>query len=177
MIIGLPSLIFIVLSFSTNLALENNNLSNILTLGFFLVPIFALYWLSFIEIDWLRNVTMVGFGLLSFALYTVSFLAILFTVNDVIKMNNNGYRAIHEIPIGEDSFIVIYRTPDTGAFGGDFIDTALVKKIGLGIMSRDFNKQINYDYGFNNEEGTISFRGKEYKVPPLSEIEPKGALK
>ena len=177
LIIGLPCLIFMVLSFSTNLALENNNLSNILTLGFFLVPIFALYWLSFIKNKWSRIISMMLFGLVLLPFYAVSSLAIIFTANDVFKMNNNGYRAIHEVSIGDNDFLVIYRTPDKGGLGGDFINTALVKKFGLGIITRDFTKQIDYNHGFGTDEGTILYQGKEYIVPPLIEIEPNGNLK
>ena len=174
---SLAILIYSMTSFSTNITFENNTLHSALILGFFTVPLMVFFWLTYIKQTWVKVVSILVYILLLLPFYTVSSLAIIFTANDVFSMNNNGYRAIFETPIEDDRSLIIYRTPDKGAFGGDFIDVAVVKRIGLGLVDRDFSDQINYSDIYSENGGQIFFKGKEYNVPPLIEIESIGELK
>ncbi len=174
---GVPLLLYVIVIFSTNIAIENNNLDNGLTLGFFLVPILIIYWLTFIKISWLRYFLLITYSLFLLFFYAVSSLAIIFTASDVLKMNNNGFRAIYEITIDHNRKIIVYRTPDSGAFGGDNIDVALVKRIGLGLISREFSDELHFKDKYVNTGGQIIYKGNEYHIPPLDEIYSIGDLR
>lgn len=176
LVYSIPVILYIVIKFSAGITFENNNLDNVLQLTFFLIPITVIYWISFIRTEWLMQVIMVGFGLLSMAFYISFFLVFLIRLNDVINLNNNGFRAIYQVPIDNNKRIVIYRTPDRGGFGGDFIDEALVNDIGFGLIKRNFSNEINYEYRYSEHGGKIFYKGKEYDVPPLSDIEHFGEL-
>ncbi len=174
---GLVFLTYTIVSFSTNITFENNTLHSTLILGFFLVPLLGIFWLTFIKQNLIKFISLTIYILLLLPFYAVSSLAIIFTANDVFSMNNNGYRAIYETPIENSRSLIVYRTPDKGALGGDFIDVAVVKRIGLGLVDRDFSDQINYSDIYSENGGQIFFKGKEYNVPPLIEIESIGELK
>ena len=177
LIYSVPILIYTIVSFSSNLTFENNNLNNALTLGFFIVPFLVIYWFTFIRIRRLKLIVISVFSMILIPFYAISSLAIIFIANDVFTMNNNGFRAIHEIPIDDNRNIIVYRTPDKGALGGDFIDVALVKRLGFGLINRDFSKEIYFKDRYSEPGGIIIFEGKEYDVPALIEIESKGNLK
>ncbi|MFV1883764.1 MAG: hypothetical protein ACMZ7B_04705 [Balneola sp.] len=174
---SLVILIYSIIRFSTNITFENNTLDSALLLGFFTVPLMGIFWLTYIKQTWIKAVSILVYILLLLPFYAVSSLAIIFTANDVFSMNNNGYRAIFENPIEDDRSLIVYRTPDKGALGGDFIDVAVVKRIGLGLVNRNFSENINYSDVYSDYGGKIFFEGKEYYVPPLKEIESNGNLK
>ncbi len=174
---SLVILIYSIIRFSTNITFENNTLHSALILGFFTVPLMGIFWLTYIKKTWVKAISILVYILLLLPFYTVSSLAIIFTANDVFSMNNNGYRAIFETPIEDDRSLIVYRTPDKGALGGDFIDVALVKRIGLGLIDREFSERISYSNIYSKEGGKIYFEGEEYNIPPLIEIESNGSLK
>lgn len=60
----------------------------------------------------------------------------MFTFNDI--MINNGFRPVFESDLRDGRYLVIYRTPDLGAFGGDYIAAATVRKLFPGLIKRDF---------------------------------------
>jgi len=176
-IYGIVFFTYTIVRFSTNITFENNSIHSSLILGFFLTPLLGIFWLTYIRKTWIKTISILLYIFLLLPFYAVSSLAIIFTTSDVFSMNNNGYRAIFEKPFENNRSLIVYRTPDKGAFGGDFIDVALVKRLGLGLIDREFSDRINYADIYSKKGGKILFEGNEYNIPPLIEIEAKGDLK
>lgn len=162
---------------TTSLALTSNILNSLLHLGFFLVPLLPLVWFIKIPKTVIRIFAYVLYVVFLIPLYLVSSLAILFTLNDVLSNNNNGFRRIYEKPLNNKETLVIYRTPDKGALGGDFIKPAKVRKILPGIISRKVLWDTQIRYSPRIDSNYIKIEGKRVYLPDNYFLWSKGKLK
>ena len=108
--------------------------------GWFLLglplPLLPVLWLLT-----LRNKNRRAVGLWLYALVFVPYaillpLIVTWTLHDL--RTGNGYRLVYEHNLGEREQLVIYRSPDNGAFGGDLLVAATVRPLFLGLEQRRF---------------------------------------
>jgi len=108
------------------------NLLSLLLFGTFLIPILLILLIKKRIIKY----TLLGIFLLLLALawFPIMFSGI-FLINDL--STGNGYRKVFEYKLTNNEYFSIYRTPDKGAFGGDYKMYSIDKKLGLGFISRN----------------------------------------
>lgn len=91
---------------------------------------------------------------------------------------DNGYRKIYEQQIDDNQYFCVYRTPDKGAFGGDWIEYTIDNKLILGFVRRRELRTAEYEIHQNIPDGinTITYQGHTitYKT---AEVWHKGDLK
>ena len=154
-----------IIKFSTDLWLSNNKLNNILQLGFFLVLIFPYFWFVYIKKSSIKIISYFIYTIILLPFYLISSLAIIFTFNDVITNNGNGYIPLYQIDIENNEKLVIYKSPDSGALGGGEITPGIEKSIFPGIVSRKFSKNLSYHYGYPDSVGYVMYNDVKYMIP------------
>jgi hypothetical protein len=106
----------------------------------------------------------------------VSLLAFFFTLGDVLKWSDNGFRPVFEKQIENKKWLIIFRTPDEGALGGDHICPALVDKIILGIQKRKWLNENDIKFDLNNDSNFIEINNQKYKIPKENILRQFGKL-
>jgi hypothetical protein len=142
-----------------------NQLNNLLTLGLFIIPIIPILWFQFIKIIWVRILTSVLYGLGLIPVSLVSFLAFFFTLYDVLEWKSNGFRPVFEKQLENRKWLIVYRTPDQGALGGDHISPAIVNKIIPGIEKRKWLNESDIKFDTNNDSDYIEITSQKYNIP------------
>lgn|SRR5574337_1129534 len=172
-IYALTYLALLVADNTLHLALTNLRLGNILTFGSFFVPLMPIVWLLYIKLKWLRVSVLVIYCACLVPLYFYSLLLIMFTFNDITI--NNGFRPVFEADLRDGGYLVIYRTPDLGAFGGDYIAAARVRKIFPGLIKREFlpkeSRVVNLE-----EPDYVQLNNKRIEIPKEDELRQKGNI-
>lgn len=107
--------------------------------------------------------------------FVIMFLGI-FLFNDLII--GNGYRQIYEKELSKNKYFSIYRTPNTGAFGGDYKTYSIDEKLPLEFVKRHFLLQGEYEFhqDIKNNTETIIF-GKDTIFVDNKMLDKKGVLK
>lgn len=163
--------------FNTHIALTSNRLDNIISLGSFIFPLMPFLWFLFIKQRIIKVVLYVTYICCLIPLYLTFSLAILFTLNDVITNNGNGFRPVFEINTGSEERLVMYRTPDKGALGGDFIVPYVVHNIMPGIISRKPADDFFWKRNYSDGSQCIEFNGVTYRIPGDDVLRTRGNLK
>lgn len=146
-------------------SLTYNQLNNLLTLGMFVIPIIPILWFQFIKLKWLRILTSVLYGVALIPVALVSFLAFFFTLYDVLEWKNNGFRPVFERQIEKGKWLIVFRTPDEGALGGDHIRPALVDKIIPGVQKRKWLNETEIKFDLKADSNYIEINNQKYKIP------------
>ncbi|MCK5816581.1 MAG: hypothetical protein KAH15_01120 [Candidatus Marinimicrobia bacterium] len=88
--------------------------------------------------------------------------------------NNNGFRKVYEKQVN-DKTLAIFRTPDSGALGGDELKPAIVTKVFLGLERRVWIESgVSYEYG--SDSCFVVIDGKKVNVPHRGILYEKGKL-
>lgn len=156
-------LVIITIGAYTDLAFSSINLTNLLKLGIFILPIMPLIWFSMIRIKWLKTVISIPYCGVIIVAYAVSMLAIMFAIGDL--QSGNGFRQVFESPLSNGERLVIYRSPDQGALGGDDICFATVKNVLPCIISRSFLSGKALQIEKSGSERFIIVEGVRIKIP------------
>lgn len=141
--------------------LKNNNIDNIIHLVILLFVFFPLVWISFIKkkrVKLILYILNVGYIIWVFS---NSLLLLIFVFGDVIDMKGNGYRRAWEVEVERDKYFCIYRTHDSGALGGDYIEYYLVDEIFPGFEKR---KEVASSE-LVEKKGNMYFRFKKKLYP------------
>jgi hypothetical protein len=146
-------------------SLTYNQLNNLLTLGMFVIPTIPILWFQFIKLIWLRILTSVLYVLVLIPVALVSFLAFFFTLYDVLEWKDNGFRPVYEKQLEKRNWLIVFRTPDQGALGGDHIRPALVDKIIPGVQKRKWLNETDIKVDINNDSNYIEINNQKYRVP------------
>ena len=178
--ISLMYLVFYLLFFWSNwhsgYSLTNNHINNILSLGIFIVPMLPLFWFVFIKKIWLRITAYAVYLCVLIPFATISSMAFFFTFFDVIDHNNNGYRAVFEKQLPDSTWLVIFRTPDDGALGGDHLCPALVQKIIPGLEKRKFLDEKAIILDNSSDSNFVYIDNQKFRVPKEAELRKHGTL-
>jgi len=161
----------------TGISLTSNRIRNVLHLGFFFVPLLPILWFWMIKINWLKILLSVVYVFFLIPFYLVSSLAILFTLNDVLSDNGNGFREVYKKEIEKGKYIKVFRTPDQGALGGDFTQVAIVRELLPGLENRTWLPDNQRKYQFNNDSDFVYIRNKKYNIPKEKDLRMNGNLK
>lgn len=165
-----------VIGYNTSLSLTSNNLLNVLALGIFFVPLAPIVWLINIRKIILKIISVIIYILILIPIYWVSFLAFIFILYDVLSWNNNGYRPVFEKNIKNNEWLIIYRTPDERALGGDHIQPAIVRKVMPGFEMRKYLSENLIIQDSINDSDYIIIEDITYRVPKEYYLRQKGNL-
>ncbi len=127
-------------------------IENIMKLLFFFV------WIVPILLTFLIKKKVVKYSLLTIGViliiinsFSIIFLGVFF-INDLFV--GNGYRQIFEKKISNNTYFSIYRSPDEGAFGGDFRTYTVDRKYFLGFVKRHSLRPEEYEIHQNIKDKT-----------------------
>lgn len=139
----------------------SNFIKNLITLGIFLFPIVIIIFISGFKKSTARTVSLVIASIGTIVWFLVSWFFIMFFFGSLLT--NNGFHKVYEKQVN-DKTLVIFRTPNEGAFGGDELKPAIVTKVFWGLEKRDWiDSGISYEYG--SDSCYVVIDGKNVNVP------------
>lgn len=165
-------LVFIV-GFCSDLEFSSTIAANIFTLCQLPLLAVPVIWISVIRKRVLR---VIGFWLYGvfvvFASPIIVILAMWFTNSLIV---GNGFRSVYEIPLDDGRRIVIFRTPDIGAFGGDELIAEVVE---AGFLCFENRKGIRKGVYFDDFSGLglVEFEDVVYEIPHYDDLRECGGL-
>lgn len=161
----------------TSYSLTNNTLGSILLIGFFLTPFIPFFWFIYIKRLKLKNGLIIGYSLLLSPILLLSMMGFFLSSLNLIFTPDNGFRPVFEKRIDSKNWLVIYRTPDQGALGGDHIQPAIVNKICSGIEHRKWLKETDIISNNSSDSNYVMIGNVQYMIPKEDVLRQRGNLK